>query len=134
MTYLDLPSYSCLQIPRCVISHSYWPFLCTVSIVLTFVYQFELTSIYLPGASYLFIVPALVAVVSQFVLRNLLKMSLGVVSGLSMVAVGVIWIPMEPLFYDAVGFRLNQILILRVAVVIGQPIFVSECSRIVSNS
>jgi hypothetical protein len=76
-----------------------------------------LTSIYLPGASYLFIVPALVAVVSQFVLCNLLKISMGVVSGLSIVAVGVIWIPMEPLFYDAVGFRINQILILRVTVV-----------------
>ena len=75
------------------------------------------TSIYLPGASYLFIAPALVAVVSQLVLRNLSNRCFGVVTGLSIVAAGVIWVPMEPLFYDAVGFRLNQILILRVTVV-----------------
>ena len=91
---------------------SHWLIVCFTWLVAAL-----LTSIYLPGASYLFIVPALVAVVSQFVLRNLLKISMGVVSGLSIVAVGVIWIPMEPLFYDAVGFRINQILILRVAVV-----------------
>ncbi|MCH2181194.1 MAG: M20/M25/M40 family metallo-hydrolase [Mariniblastus sp.] len=75
-----------------------------------------LTSLYLPGASYLFVLPVLVAVVSQMILGHWWKCSLGVVSAFTVVVVGLLWLPMEALFYDAIGFRLNQVLIIRVVV------------------
>ena len=90
-------------------------------------------SLYLPGASYLFVLPLLMAMVSQMVLGYWLKCSLGTIVALTVVLAGLLWLPMEALFYDAVGFRLNQVLVIRVVVVMTMiwPLLVWTRSRVV---
>jgi len=74
-------------------------------------------SAYVTGASHLFIVPILTAtlfaVVGVFCGRD------GIVSILvvAAIAVGVLWLPLERLFYDAVGFRMPYVMCGRMAVV-----------------
>ncbi len=91
-------------------------------------------SLYLPGASYLFVLPVLIAGICQIVLGQWLRCSPGTVNAVGVVAVGLLWLPMEALFYDAVGFRLNQILILRVLVVmtVVWPLLVATHAKLVS--
>jgi hypothetical protein len=65
-----------------------------------------LLAVFLPGASYLFLVPA-----TLLVLGTLLGKCLPgdrkqqFVFATWLCAVGVVWIPLAPLFYDALGFR-----------------------------
>ena len=92
------------------------------------------TSLYLPGASYLFVLPVLIAGICQIVLGQWLRCSPATVNAIAVVAVGLLWLPMEALFYDAVGFRLNQILVLRVLIVMTAiwPLLVATCAKVVS--
>lgn len=92
------------------------------------------TSLYLPGASYLFVLPVLIAGICQIVLGRCLRCSPATVNAFAVVAVGLLWLPMEALFYDAVGFRLNQILVLRVLIVMTAiwPLLVATCAKVVS--
>jgi hypothetical protein len=67
-----------------------------------------LAAIYLPGASYLFILPGAVAAVSGLLAALLparrAESGLTVASCLGPIAAGVIWLPMQVLLYDSVGF------------------------------
>ena len=73
-----------------------------------------LVSVSLAGASYLFVVPVLAACVARLLTASFDQN--GVLSGLVFaLAVGLLWIPMERMFYDAVGFRLIEALAIRVA-------------------
>ena len=91
------------------------------------------TSVFLAGASYLFIVPFVIAVLSHAVLRDLFQCSIDVVSLFAIVATCVLWLPLELLFYDAVGLRLNTVLIGRVAFVmtVVWPLFVGAPTKVV---
>ncbi|MDG2014775.1 MAG: M20/M25/M40 family metallo-hydrolase [Pirellulaceae bacterium] len=79
-----------------------------------------LTSLTVTGASYLFIVPVLIISLATVVSR--LNESSGYfqratfVSCVGAMAAGLIWLPIERLFYDAVGFRMNLLLAVRVAI------------------
>lgn len=74
-----------------------------------------LSSLFAAGASYLFIIPLLVGCVStQFRLASPTMSRL-----LSWVAIAIMWLPIEFLFYDALGYRLNIVTALRVTIVCG---------------
>ena len=79
-----------------------------------------LTSLTVTGASYLFIVPLLVISLASIVCR--LHESSGYfqkavfVSSVGAIGAGLIWLPLERLFYDAVGFQMNLVLAIRVAI------------------
>ena len=79
------------------------------------------TSLQTPGASYLFIVPLLVtavaALLSRWSERTGMYQKAAFVSCVLALAVALIWLPLERLFYDAVGFRMNIVLIIRVSLV-----------------
>lgn len=79
------------------------------------------TSVQAPGSSYLFIVPLLFAAVATLISRGSAQTGLyqkaAFVSCIFALATGLIWLPLERLFYDAVGFRMNLVLIIRVGLV-----------------
>lgn len=77
-----------------------------------------LTSIYLAGASYLFLVPLLITVIIAVVGCGLSEERIQFVFAVLAIAVGLIWLPNERLFYDAVGFKMNLFLAARVAIVL----------------
>ena len=90
-------------------AHGLWVGFCIVWAVLAC-----LTSVLLSGASYLFIAPLLlVAVVAIVSLLFRLEVSTVIVA--SSVAVGLIWLPLDRLFYDAVGFKMAPLLFGRIA-------------------
>lgn len=60
-------------------------------------------SITTPGASYLFIVPALVAGITGMCFRN--ANTICWPAAIAALTCGFIWLPMEALFYDALGFK-----------------------------
>lgn len=76
------------------------------------------TALQTPGASYLFIAPLLTtAVATWFSLwpsDTGLYQKAAFVSCVMALSAGLIWLPLERLFYDAVGFRMNFVLIIRV--------------------
>ncbi|MEM7453688.1 MAG: M20/M25/M40 family metallo-hydrolase [Planctomycetota bacterium] len=67
------------------------------------------------GASYLFIVPAFVAWVGRFVFVDLLKQNIGIVALVSSATAAVFWLPMSFAFYDALGFKLTIVIVIRAA-------------------
>jgi hypothetical protein len=76
-----------------------------------------LSSIYVNGASYLFIIPAVLTASAFAKSRKTggtgLTLTLVVAAG----SLGLIWLPLERLFYDAVGFRMPMIMMGRIAFV-----------------
>ena len=99
------------------------------------------TSYYINGISYLFIVPSTISVaIYAFIVLTRSKYSAyaNLISLVSVMGVVILWLPLEYLFYDAVGFSMNEALILRVGIVLSavSPIFVSaggKTSRAVSG-
>ena len=59
---------------------------------------------FVPGASYLFIVPISLAVVGSFFISLTWRRVIWVHGWWLAVSVGLIWLPLDRLFYDAVGF------------------------------
>ncbi|MGI9517940.1 MAG: M28 family peptidase [Pirellulaceae bacterium] len=94
------------------------------------------SSVLLNGASYLWIVPLLITGVFALLatLFGQPRWSIVAVLVSSTLAVAIIWLPMEPLFYDAVGFNLNSVLIGRVALSLLAflPLIVATNRRVVS--
>ncbi|HMO15192.1 MAG TPA: M28 family peptidase [Pirellulaceae bacterium] len=85
-----------------------------------------LTTLFVAGASYLFLVPCVIAGIAA-----VLPLSMNIKSQIAWVGATLIWLPMEPLFYDAVGFSLNLALIARVVVVMSAlfPVIAVACTR-----
>lgn len=78
------------------------------------------SSLLVPGASYLFIVPLLGTgigvLMALFVGESNHYKQAVFVSCVGAIVTALIWMPVERLFYDALGFRMNIALILRVAI------------------
>ena len=71
-----------------------------------------------PGACYLFIVPLLVTFILSLVPALLYRKSATSWCLLVLaVSIGFLWLPMERMFYDAIGFKLNLLLVVRIAIV-----------------
>jgi len=123
------------------IQASFWTFALTALLAMTWLVHRRLTwravwfgvwliwsalavssAIYLPGASYLFIVPLLVTALACsaaiYVGGKNLVTSAAAVTCAGAIATGLIWLPLERLFYDALGFRMNVTIIFRVAIVL----------------
>lgn len=90
-----------------------------------------LTAYWGPGASYLFQVP--LAVGLPMLLIGLFNPKPMVVSGLSviwMAGVMAVWLPLEPLFYDALGFKMKVANAVRIALLVTSMLpLVSGLSR-----
>jgi hypothetical protein len=65
------------------------------------------TSLYVPGASYLFLFPALGHALGAWVVDRTPALA----ATLAWASVAVLWLPLEPLFYDALGFMNRDILL-----------------------
>lgn len=76
-----------------------------------------LTSIYVNGASYLFIIPTVLTASTYSKARNGGELGLMITLVVGAAALGLIWLPLERLFYDAVGFRMPIIMMGRIAFV-----------------
>ncbi len=89
-------------------------------------------SIFVTGASYLFIVPVVLVSVGCLLARPR-KSSWQqpiFLALMSVIAVGIIWIPLERLFYDALGFSRNQFLVARLSIVLSSILPAATlCSR-----
>jgi len=72
-----------------------------------------LVSLYAPGASHLFLIPALWAVLVGW-LPGLGAATRGFLAWLG---VAGLWLPLEPLYYDALGFMFRDVLVLRLLLV-----------------
>lgn len=85
---------------------------CVIWLTLAF-----LTSISVAGASHLFLVPVLIT--SAFGLATCCFGQRGLQATLiaAAIMVGVIWIPLERILYDAVGFRMPIIMMARIAII-----------------
>ncbi len=70
-----------------------------------------------PGASYLLIVPLAVAGILSLSISLLTPRATAAHGWLLAVAMGLIWLPLDRLFYDAVGFGLGPLLVGRIALV-----------------
>ncbi len=76
------------------------------------------SSVLVNGASYLWIAPLLATGVCAALVAVVGRQRRGATAGLlviSSVSVAMVWLPMESLFYDAIGLNMNAFLILRVA-------------------
>ncbi len=76
-----------------------------------------LTSIYVNGASYLFIIPAVITASTYSKARNGGEFGLKIALVVGAATLGLVWLPLERLFYDAVGFRMPMIMMGRIAFV-----------------
>ncbi len=76
-----------------------------------------LCSIFVTGASHLFIGPILTATLFGIFAVGRNQDGLASTFVVAAIAVGVIWLPMECLFYDAVGFRMPYVMGGRMAIV-----------------
>ena len=77
------------------------------------------TSLYFTGGSYLFALPALfagIAGIGSLAIKSELAIPIRMV--IPAAVAGILWLPNERIFYDAVGFSMNPILIFRVAIVL----------------
>ncbi len=88
-----------------------------------------LTSIYLAGASYLFLVPLMITMVAAVIGCGFSETRFHAVFAVLAIAVGLIWLPNERLFYDAVGFRMNLFLAVRIAIVLTALVPVLAATR-----
>ena len=71
----------------------------------------------LPGASYLLIVPLTAAGVFSLSVSSVAPEAKTLHAWWLAVAVGLIWLPLDRLIYDAVGFGLGPLLVSRIALV-----------------
>ncbi len=77
-----------------------------------------LVTLNIAGACYLFIMPLLTTALLSIVPAFIFKRSFQTwVFFIFAVSVGFFWLPMERMFYDAVGFRINLLLVVRIALV-----------------
>ncbi len=95
-----------------------------------------LSSLFAAGASYLFLIPCTFAVVGVSVAvgwstRSIAKQRTAMIFAavLGWIGVCIVWLPMEPLYYDALGFRLNLFLIARVTLVCSALLPVIACLK-----
>ena len=72
-----------------------------------------LTSGFIAGASYFFLIPTVVAWVGLVALKPFIKYSWLPASVAAAIAAGLPYLPVEQLFYDAVGFKWNLVLSVR---------------------
>ena len=68
-----------------------------------------LSSIYVPGASYLFLLPAAGHAAGAWVVAR----APIIAATVAWVSIAILWLPLEPLFYDALGFMNRDILLAR---------------------
>ncbi len=76
-----------------------------------------ITSVYFAGGSYLFIVPAVAACISLVISAVWIKSSIRLSAVIAAVITGLVWLPLEQLFYDAMGFKINLVMAIRAAIV-----------------
>ena len=76
-----------------------------------------LSSVYANGASYLFIIPAVLAASTYSKTRRSGEIGVMITLVVAAAALGLTWLPLERLFYDAVGFRMPMIMMGRIALV-----------------
>ncbi len=76
------------------------------------------SSLYLNGGCYLFVVPVLAAGLCGCLSQGWPAHENFLLYVMPAVVVGLIWLPMEVLFYDAVGYSMNPMLVARVALVL----------------
>ena len=76
-----------------------------------------LSSVYANGASYLFIIPAVLAASTYSKTRRSGEIGVMITLVVAAAALGLTWLPLERLFYDAVGFRMPMIMMGRIAFV-----------------
>ncbi len=76
-----------------------------------------ITSFYSAGGSYLFIVPTVSACISLVISAVSIKSSIRFSAVIAAVITGLVWLPLEQLFYDAMGFKINLVMALRAAIV-----------------
>jgi hypothetical protein len=70
------------------------------------------------GASHLFIVPLLIAVGTGIVMRRLAPQGWIVPTCvMTAIGIGLLWVPLERIFYDAVGFKMAGVAAARLAIV-----------------
>ena len=97
-------------------------------------------SYYLIGASYLFIVPIVIASIGSLVIvvfsKHFIEFKIKWLILLSVGAAALIWLPLEQSLYDAVGFSMNILLIIRVAFLssILIPVFVSSGKKVSTHT
>ncbi len=90
---------------------------CLISFCVFWLILAFMTSMFLTGASHLFVVPVLVTCAFGLVASWMDHRRFPLTLFVSAVAVGMIWIPLERVFYDAVGFRMPWIMMARIAIV-----------------
>jgi hypothetical protein len=73
-----------------------------------------LTILYVPGASYLFLLPAGVAAAGAWVVG--VRPTWAALAAWA--AVAALWLPLEPLFYDALGFMNRDVLVARLTLLV----------------
>ena len=76
-----------------------------------------LTSVYLSGISYVFIVPCLLATTLGLFSALLMPRPFRLNCVMLPIAVAILWLPMERLFYDAVGYGLDIAHAVRIGIV-----------------
>jgi len=91
-----------------------------------------LTSLLVAGASYLFLIPTMVACVALIVLNPFTGRCWFAASIAAAVFAGLPYLPLEQLFYDAIGFKLNLVLSARTALLGATllPILTSTTRRV----
>ena len=76
---------------------------------------------WVPGASYLFVVPLLAAAIAQgwmLVPKSVSVAGSPLAFALPPMAVAAMWLPLERMLYDAIGFKMGIFLALRIAIVL----------------
>lgn len=82
------------------------------------------------GASYLLIVPALVAGIASLLSIPFSRNAVFWASAAGALACGFMWLPSEVLFFDALGFKLNLALIFRVVLICSTMLpVIASCHR-----
>ena len=91
-----------------------------------------LTSTFIAGASYFFLIPTFVAIVAVVLLLPFTGRAWMSSSVAAAVFAGLAYLPMEQLFYDALGFRLNFVLSVRSALLGATlvPILAGSAARV----
>ena len=76
-----------------------------------------LTSILVVGASHLFLVPMLMTTAILLLTLWFWPTGMQFCLVVAAISVGIIWIPLGPIFYDAVGFRMPVVMMARISIV-----------------
>lgn len=106
----------CLSMDKRLCSESAWIANATAWTVLAIV-----ASIWINGASYLFVAPVLATAVlgmtSSFFTKRHSGNAMSFIASMTAISVGFIWLPTERMFYDGVGFKMPLLMLVRVAAV-----------------